>query len=77
LKPYVFGAENYPHFLHVMAILFVLNVAIMLIIGKLYPRKQAYQQVFTHDVDITPWRYLKLFSLVIVVIVVSIYFYFA
>ena len=77
LKPYVFGDGNYPHYLHVMAILFVLNVSIMLIIGKLYPRKEVYHQVFTHAVDITPWKYLKVFSLIIVIIVVSIYFYFA
>ena len=32
-------ADAYPHFLHIMAILFVLNIIIMLIIGKLYPRK--------------------------------------
>ncbi len=41
LKPFVFGKEDYPHFLHVMAILFVLNVIIMLIIGKISPRKVA------------------------------------
>ena len=39
LKPY-FGEDNYPHFLHVMAILFVLNAAIMLVIGKMYPRSE-------------------------------------
>jgi len=31
-------AQAYPHFLDVMAILFALNVIIMLIIGKLKPR---------------------------------------
>ena len=37
LAPY-FG-DDYPHFLHVMAILFVFNVLLMLGIGKLYPRE--------------------------------------
>jgi SSS family solute:Na+ symporter len=77
LKPYVFGEENYPHYLHVMAILFVLNVVIMLIIGKMHPRKEAYQQTFTKAVDITPWKYLKVISLIIVIIVISIYYYFS
>ncbi len=36
-------ATAYPHFLHVMAILFVLNVIIMLIIGRLYPRTEKFQ----------------------------------
>ena len=52
LKPFVFGSEGYPHFLHVMAALFILNVVIMLVIGKLYPRESAYEQVYTNEVDI-------------------------
>jgi len=77
LKPYVFGADNYPHFLHVMAILFVLNVLIMLLIGKFYPRKEAYVQHYTKQVDITPWKHLNTVGIAICVIVLSIYIYFA
>ena len=76
IKPAV-GAENYPHFLHVMAILFVLNIIIMLIIGKLRPRAIGYEQVYTKQVDITPWRYLKVTGIAICVIVIGIYIYFA
>jgi SSS family solute:Na+ symporter len=77
LKPYVFGSDNYLHYLHVMAILFALNVIVMLIIGKIAPRKEAYQQIFTHEVNIVPWKYLKLFSIAIIIIVISIYVYFS
>lgn len=76
LKPAV-GAENYPHFLHVMAILFVLNIIIMLIIGKLRPRAIGYEQVYTKQVDITPWKYLKVTGIAICIIVIGIYIYFA
>ena len=76
IKPMV-GEENYPHFLHVMAILFVLNIIIMLIIGKLKPRENAYEQVYTKQVDITPWKYLKVTGIAVCVIVLSIYIYFA
>jgi SSS family solute:Na+ symporter len=76
IKPAV-GAENYPHFLHVMAILFVLNIIIMLIIGKLRPRSIGYEQVYTKQVDITPWKYLKVTGIAICVIVIGIYIYFA
>ena len=69
--------NTYPHFLHVMAILFVLNVAIMLIIGKLYPRSEAFNLEFTKQVDITPWKHLKTVGIGICVIVVGIYIYFA
>lgn len=77
LKPYVFGVENYPHFLHVMAILFVVNIAVMLIIGYFHPRKEAYIQQYSHDVDITPWKYLSSVGATIVLIVLAIYYYFS
>ena len=77
LKPYVVGEENYPHFLHVMAILFLLNVAIMLIIGKLYPRKEDYVQEYTKQVSIEHYKYVKQVGAVICFIVVAIYIYFA
>ena len=76
LKPMV-GEENYPHFLHVMAILFVLNILIMLIIGKLKPRIGAFELSYTKQVDITPWRYLKPVGLGICAIVIAVYIYFA
>ena len=70
-------AEAYPHFLDVMAILFLLNIAIMLVIGKLKPRKTAYVQEYTQQVDITPWKYALQAGIIICVIVVGVYYYFA
>jgi len=77
LKPYVFGEAHYPHFLHVMAILFVINVIIMLLIGKFSPRKEAFEQKYTNEVDITPWRHTKLAAVVIFIMVVGVYYYFS
>ena len=76
IKPMV-GEENYPHFLHVMAILFALNIIIMLIIGKLKPREVAFELAYTKQVDITPWKYLKITGIAICVIVIGIYIYFS
>lgn len=76
LKPYVFGEDNYPHYLHVMAILFVLNIIIMLVIGKFKPRAEPYEQVYTHQVDITPWKHLKKVGIAVFLIVLGIYIYF-
>ncbi|MCK0177871.1 solute:sodium symporter family transporter [Flavobacteriaceae bacterium S0862] len=73
----VIEADAYPHFLHIMAILFLLNVAIMLIIGYFKPRLIAYKQKFTNEVDITPWKHAKLIGLIIVIIVVFVYFYYS
>jgi SSS family solute:Na+ symporter len=65
------------HFLDIMAILFALNVAIMLLIGKIKPRKEPYVQVYTKQVDITPWKYVNITGFIISLIVVLIYIYFA
>lgn len=70
-------AEAYPHFLHVMAILFVLNSVIMLLIGKFKPKEIAYVQKETKQVDITPWKHTKLTGAMICVIVIIIYIYFS
>jgi SSS family solute:Na+ symporter len=65
------------HFLDIMAILFILNTAIMLIIGKLKPREEDFVQVYTKQVDITPWKYVKHAGIAICVIVIFVYAYFA
>ncbi|OIQ41302.1 MAG: solute:sodium symporter family transporter [Bacteroidetes bacterium MedPE-SWsnd-G1] len=70
-------ASAYPHYLDVMAILFVLNVGIMLIIGKLKPRETDFVQQYTEQVDITPWKYVKQVGAIITFIVISVYVYFA
>lgn len=70
-------AHAYPHFLDVMAILFVLNVSIMLIIGRLKPRDKPFVQEYTHQVDITPWKYTKQAGIAICTLVVGVYIYFA
>jgi SSS family solute:Na+ symporter len=70
-------AQAYPHFLDVMAILFTLNIIIMLLIGKLKPRKEAYIQEYTKQVDIAPWKFVKQVGIAICVIVIGVYIYFA
>jgi len=69
--------KAYPHFLDIMAILFVLNVVIMLLIGRFYPRQEAFVQKYTQQVDITPWRYTKQVGIGICIVVLGIYIYFA
>jgi SSS family solute:Na+ symporter len=77
LKDYVIAqGDTYPHYLHVMAILFSFNILLMLTIGKIWPRKEAYVQVYTKQVDITPWPYVKPVGLIITLIVISTYFIF-
>lgn len=75
LKPLV-GAGSYPHFLHVMAALFVLNVCIMLWIGKTRPMERAFVPRESHAVDMTPWPMAVPVGGVIIAVVVSTYFVF-
>ena len=70
-------ANAYPHFLHVMAILFILNIIIMLVIGQLRPRTSEYELQYTEQVDITPWKYVKQVGMAVCVIVILIYIYFS
>ncbi|MCM4172836.1 solute:sodium symporter family transporter [Arenibacter sp. TNZ] len=70
-------ADAYPHYLHIMAILFVTNAAIMLIIGKFYPRKEAYELEYTKQVSIEPYKYVNQVGIAVCVIVIGIYIYFA
>ncbi|MGK0314108.1 MAG: SSS family solute:Na+ symporter [Saprospiraceae bacterium] len=67
----------YPHFLHVMAFLFVLNSMIMLAIGKMNPRETAFEQKYTEQVDIEPWPLVKPVGIAVCVIVILIYVYFS
>jgi len=70
-------ADAYPHFLHVNLILFLLNVGIMLLIGKFYPRETPYVQEYTKQVAIEPYKYVKQGGIAVCLIVISIYIYFA
>jgi len=45
------------HFLHLYAVLFVLEVALMLLVGYLAPRRDEWVIHEKRMVDLTPWRY--------------------
>lgn len=71
------AAEAYPHYLDNMAILFLSNVCIMLIIGKIWPRKEAFKLEYTEQVSIEPYKYVKQVGITVCIIVIGIYIYFA
>jgi SSS family solute:Na+ symporter len=72
----VIQAKAYPHFLHVMGILFTFNVIVMLVIGRLYPMKEPYAPKVTEVIDTTPWKYTKPIGIAIILLVLSTYFIF-
>jgi len=74
LLKFVFDDVVDIHFLHLYAILFVIEVAIMLVIGYIKPLGQPWQFERKHAVDLVPWAYalpvsITLFSCVAVLYV--------
>ncbi|PHM70935.1 solute:sodium symporter family transporter [Xenorhabdus kozodoii] len=64
------------HFFHLVGILFVLNIILMLTIGYFFPA-ESYQEVYTKQVDITPWSMVKPVGWLITLVVVSMYVFLA
>jgi len=75
-KVNVIRAEAYPHFLHVMGIIFALSIAYMLFMSAIKPRKTPYEPKITGVIDITPWKYSFVTGIVIAILVLSTYFIF-
>lgn len=65
------------HFLHQLAILFVISCGIMLIIGKVKPRKTPYILINKNVVEITPWEHQYEFGIIIISIMLSFYVIFS
>jgi SSS family solute:Na+ symporter len=65
------------HFLHQYAILFVIEVGIMLAVGRWKPRKQAWQFSSNNKVDLTPWRFARPLAVTLFSCVVAIYLLFS
>lgn len=75
----IIKAKAYPHFLHIMGILFVINIGIMLIFASLKPVKEEdyYVPVVTEEIDVTPWKHSKIVGIVITLLVLSTYLIFS
>ena len=65
------------HFLHLYAILFVLEVAMMLAIGYWRPRQRRLAITQTAEVDLTPWAYAQPCAITLLSCVVALYVVFS
>lgn len=65
------------HFIHLYAVLFVVEVAIMLVCGWLAPREEAWKFTRNEQVDMTPWRYAKPLAVTLFSCVVATYLLFS
>ncbi|MGM0862718.1 MAG: solute:sodium symporter family transporter [Bacillota bacterium] len=65
------------HFLYILAVLFPFSVAVMLFVGRLRPREKEYRLNHDPQVDLKPWKHVKLASCIILVMVSVIYIVFS
>lgn len=65
------------HFLHLYAILFAVEVAIMLGIGHLQPRAEAWRYESSDLVDLTPWRFAIPVAAALLSAVIALYLLFS
>lgn len=65
------------HYLYVLAVLFVLNVAVMLLIGKISPRATPYVMQDVGAVDLTPWKYRKIAAIGALCLMCCVYLLFS
>ena len=65
------------HFLHLLAILFVITSVIMLIIGRFYPLKIPYQQELNNFVPIHPWKQRHVFSIILMLLMLGVFLIFS
>ena len=67
------GVLDVIHEFHFVGLVFVLLIAMMLIIGKLAPRDEPWNQQDVGAIDMTPWKGAKVCALLLVVLVIAIY----
>ena len=77
LLKFVFDDVVTIHFLHLYAILFLVEVGIMLLVGKLYPREKAWTYSTSHKVDMQPWRFAKPCAVTLISCVIGLYLLFS
>lgn len=70
---YVFGTTGEIHFLHLLALVFLITVAFMLVLGVIKPREKAILKPSADTVEMTPWKHAKTTSIIIAIITVVFY----
>jgi SSS family solute:Na+ symporter len=62
------------HYLHYMAILFVVFISLALLIGRIKPEtKPNFRDAGTEGVDMTPWKHFKTVSIVATLVMIGAY----
>ncbi|AXI30621.1 solute:sodium symporter family transporter [Priestia megaterium] len=73
----LFGVQLEINYIHVYAILFFIEIAMMLIIGKVSPRKEVWKFTPKPSVDMKPWKYSLLVSVILIGLMFAFYIVFS
>ncbi len=68
-----FGLQDEVHFLHFLALVFLITIVLMAVISHFRPAKTTYEQIYTQAVEITPWKHAKAVGAAIAIATVSFY----
>ena len=77
LAKFVFDDLVTIHFLHLYAVLFVIQVAIMIAAARLRPRPEPWTFLRQEEVDLSPWRLAPPAAITLLSLVVAIYLVFS
>ena len=77
LLKFVFDDLVTLHFIHLYAILFFIEVAIMLVVGMRYPRAAVWTYSTSHKVDLEPWRFARPCAVTLISCVIGLYLLFS
>jgi len=65
------------NFIHIYAVLFFIELAIMLTIGHFYPMAKPWRFIPKAEVDMTPWRYSIPCAIILIGLIVTLYLMFS
>ncbi|WP_082235512.1 solute:sodium symporter family transporter [Halobacillus massiliensis] len=73
----LFGIEITMNFIHISAILFVIEIAIMLVVGYIRPLATPYSVKYSPKVDMVPWKYALPTAVLLVSLMIFAYIVFS
>ena len=76
IKPCYPGSSNPIHYLYAMAVLFPIELLIMWYLNKYRPAEE-YEIQDVGAVDLTPWKYRHVVSIIGLILAVAIYIFFS
>ncbi|WP_431295521.1 hypothetical protein [Pedobacter sp. P26] len=65
------------HYLHTLAIIFIITVLLMLSISKLYPKQIPYTMVLDNKIEIIPWQNRHYYHVVLISLMALVFFIFS